>query len=245
VTAHYALRMIVEGNRRGEQIGIPSWCTAHPLTLRAILEAHRYDDEPILIEASGDQVNQFGGSSGLTPATLRMLVENIADETDVDPRRIILGGHQLGPGPWKNRSASVASELSRDMVKAHVEAGFTKLHFDASAADGGDTKASEQTEAERIAGLCAVAEGSRAKGATMACVLEAKPRRQERGQGRETHPHDGLSVTRPDDVVRCVDLHRSAFETQGIADTTKSSFIGRNSLPAGRLQRPTISQPKS
>lgn len=209
--------MIVESNRCGEQIAIASWCTAHALTLRAILDAHRDDDDPILIETTGNEVNQFGGSSGMTPATFRKLVENTADEADVDARRIILGGHQLGPGPWKNRSASAANGLARDMVRAYVEAGFTKLHFDASVACSDESEVSERTSAERVAGLCAAAEGARTKRAPIAYVLEANARRG----ARRTVARDALSVTRPDDVVRSVDLHRAAFADHGITDALK------------------------
>ena len=103
------------------------------------------------------------------------------------------------------------------MVKAYVEAGFTKLHFDANVPSGDESEVSDRTIAERVAGLCAAAEGSRAKSASIAYVLEAKPRRR----GRGTVGLDGLSVSRPDDIFRCVDLHRAAFADRGIDDALK------------------------
>ena len=64
MTAHDALRMIVESNRRGKQIGISSWCAAHPLTLRAIFDAHRDDDQPLLIEARATRSINSAALSG-------------------------------------------------------------------------------------------------------------------------------------------------------------------------------------
>ena len=46
------LAEIVARNRAGEAVGIPSWCTAHPETLRAILATYAHDDRPVLIEGS-------------------------------------------------------------------------------------------------------------------------------------------------------------------------------------------------
>ena len=71
MNAAAALHAIVAENRAGRARGIPSWCTAHPQTLGAILAAYRDDDEPILIEATCNQVNQDGGYTGMTPAGFR------------------------------------------------------------------------------------------------------------------------------------------------------------------------------
>ena len=34
---------LIARNRRGEPVGIPSWCTAHPQSLAAILSTYRDD----------------------------------------------------------------------------------------------------------------------------------------------------------------------------------------------------------
>ena len=49
---------------------------------------------------------------------------------------------------------------ARDMVKAYVEAGFEKIHIDASMACADEATVSEQTIAERGAELCAAAEAA-------------------------------------------------------------------------------------
>jgi tagatose-1,6-bisphosphate aldolase non-catalytic subunit AgaZ/GatZ len=43
---------LIARNRAGQAVGLPSWCTAHPETLAAILHRYRDDAAPILIEAS-------------------------------------------------------------------------------------------------------------------------------------------------------------------------------------------------
>ena len=68
MNARDALAAIVGANRSGRGRGIASWCTAHPQTLEAILRAHRASDEPILVEATCNQVNQHGGYTGMNPA---------------------------------------------------------------------------------------------------------------------------------------------------------------------------------
>ena len=52
-----------------------------------MLAAYRESDEPILIEATCNQVNQDGGYTGMTPAAFRRFVEGLAREAGVDPRR--------------------------------------------------------------------------------------------------------------------------------------------------------------
>src|SRR5579863_279504 len=152
------LRAIVADNRAGRARGLPSWCTAHGRTLLAILRQHRDSDDPILIEATCNQVNQHGGYTGMTPAGFRAFVESLALQAGVAADRIIFGGDHLGPNPWKGRTAAEAMSEARVMVRAYVEAGFDKIHLDASMACADDLALSEDAMAERAAELCAVAE---------------------------------------------------------------------------------------
>ena len=122
----------VPANRGGEGHAITSGCTAHPDTLRGILSAHRAGHGPILIEATCNQVNQHGGYTGMTPADFRHFIDKLATESDMDRRRIILGGDHLGPNPWRKLSAAKAMANAKSMVRAYVQAGFTKIHLDAS-----------------------------------------------------------------------------------------------------------------
>ena len=202
---------LIAANRAGERRGIASWCTAHPQTLSAILAAHRDGDAPILIEATCNQVNQDGGYTGMSPADFRRFVEELSRGAGVDPARIIFGGDHLGPNPWKRLPAREAMARARDMMKAYVEAGYEKIHIDASMACGDEATVSEQIIAERGAGLCAVAEAAGRGGERVYVIGTEVPI-----PGGETEALDALAVTPPQAARRTFDLHRRAFAALGI-----------------------------
>jgi D-tagatose-1,6-bisphosphate aldolase subunit GatZ/KbaZ len=204
-------RSLIAANRAGERRGIPSWCTAQRETLSAILAAHRDSDGPILIEATCNQVNHEGGYTGMRPADFRRFVEGLAKAEDIDPARLILGGDHLGPNPWKSLPAAEAMSRARDMVQSFVEAGFTKIHLDASMACADDRALSEETIAERAASLCAVAESA---GRDLVYVIGT----EVPIPGGELQNLDALAVTRPEAARRTYELHQKAFAAAGVGD---------------------------
>lgn len=206
-----ALTDILARNRAGAGVGITAWCTAHPETLSAVLAAYREDDAPILIEATCNQVNQQGGYTGMTPADFRRFVGRLAEARGIDPARLILGGDHLGPNPWRHLPAEQAMDRARAMVAAYVQAGFEKIHLDASMPCGGETL-SEAQMAERAADLASVAEAA-ADGRPLAYVIGT----EVPIPGGETGPVAGLSVTTPSAARETVDLHRQAFAKRGLA----------------------------
>ena len=211
MNAAAALHAIVAENRAGRARGVPSWCTAHPQTLSAILAAYRDDDEPILIEATCNQVNHRGGYTGMTPAAFRAFVEGLAHEAGVRPERIIFGGDHLGPNPWKDRGAAEAMDEARAMVAAFAQAGFAKIHLDASMACADDATLPEEEIARRAADLCAVAE-RHASGPVVYVVGTEVPI-----PGGELQALDALAVTPPEAALRTHALHRAAFAKAGVA----------------------------
>lgn len=204
------MREIVAANRAGEPRGIPSWCTAHPETLKAILRSYRDDDAPILIEATCNQVNQLGGYTGMTPVAFVRFIEALARECGIDPNRVLLGGDHLGPNPWKNLPAQEAMSHARAMVKAYVEAGFTKIHLDASMACADDVHLSEAEIARRAAELCAVAEAAGARDLSYIIGTEVPI------PGGETEVLEGLNATAPAAVKVTWDLHAQSFAKAGL-----------------------------
>ncbi|MDE3175402.1 MAG: class II D-tagatose-bisphosphate aldolase, non-catalytic subunit [Pseudomonadota bacterium] len=202
---------LIAANRAGARRGIPSWCTAHPETLTAILSAYRDSDAPILIEATCNQVNQDGGYTGMTPAGFRRFVEALAQGAGVDPARLILGGDHLGPNPWKRLPAREAMARACDLTKAFVEAGFAKIHLDASMACGDESVVGEATIAERAAELCAAAESAGGAGCVYVIGTEVPI------PGGELQQLDALAVTAPEAARRTYELHQSAFAARGVA----------------------------
>ena len=82
---------IARGRKRqkaGEPVGITSVCSAHPLVLRAAVAQAAADGTSVLIEATSNQVDQFGGYTGLRPADFRDLVFGLADEEHLPRERV-------------------------------------------------------------------------------------------------------------------------------------------------------------
>ena len=213
MSAAEKLRAIVRSNRAGLRRALPSWCTANSDTLKAIVAAHHDSEDPILIEATCNQVNQLGGYTGMTPAAFRTFIERLMKEAGADPDRLILGGDHLGPHPWKVLPAHEAMRRACDLIRSYVDAGFVKIHLDASMRCADDVELSEAAIAERAAALCVAAEDA-ANSADLAYVIGT----EVPIPGGETEAIEALGVTPSDNVRRTVNLHRDAFAAAGVGD---------------------------
>jgi D-tagatose-1,6-bisphosphate aldolase subunit GatZ/KbaZ len=157
------LREILAANRRGKGVGIYSICSANRFVLEAgMLQAAR-DESLLLIESTSNQVNQFGGYTGQTPAQFVEFVQQVAAAMRFPWKRILLGGDHLGPHVWRKEPASAAMDKAGEMVEAYVQAGFSKIHLDASMPCADDRvnaaeAIADEIVAERAAELCRVAE---------------------------------------------------------------------------------------
>ena len=158
--AFHILDDIVQAQKKGIAAGIVSICSANPYVLKSALLRARKTGQPILIEATCNQVNQYGGYSGKTPQDFAREVKELAVSCGVNPKQVLLGGDHLGPYVWRNESAQDAMRKAREMVRAYVEAGFTKIHVDASMLLGDDRLDGRTTElfAQRTAELVKAAE---------------------------------------------------------------------------------------
>lgn len=148
----------------------------------------------------------------LTLAKFRQFAETLARDADIDSARIILGGDHLGPNPWKHLPAPQAMGEAKAMVKAYVEAGFTKIHLDCSMACADDAALSEQHMASRAAELCAVAEAAATQPLAYVIGTEVPI------PGGETAVLDALAVTQPNAMRRTYEMHQHAFRSLGLDD---------------------------
>nr|WP_318384553.1 tagatose-bisphosphate aldolase subunit GatZ [uncultured Enterobacter sp.] len=209
------MKDIISRHKSGEHIGICSVCSAHPLVIEATLRFDLDTDNKVLIEATSNQVNQFGGYTGMKPADFRDFVYKIADDIGFDRQRIILGGDHLGPNCWQNESADAAMEKSVELIRAYVSAGFTKIHLDASMSCAGDpVPLSPMTVAERAARLCQAAEST---------ATEQQKQRLTYVIGTEVPVPGGeastigtVHVTRAEDAAHTLETHRLAFSALGL-----------------------------
>ena len=124
----HLLDEIIIAQKRGEARGITSICSSHPWVLKAALRGKK----PVLIESTCNQVNQFGGYTGMTPMDFMHFVSKLAGDNGFPVDRLILGGDHLGPGIWQNEPASSAMQKSAEMVASYIKAGYTKIHLDTS-----------------------------------------------------------------------------------------------------------------
>jgi D-tagatose-1,6-bisphosphate aldolase subunit GatZ/KbaZ len=129
---------IVEAQKSGNPQGIVSVCSAHPFALQAALEQAREDGAPALIESTSNQVNQYGGYTGMKPADFRALVCSLAAQAGLPAESVLLGADHLGPYPWRGEPAERAMAQACALAAECVRAGYLKLHLDASMPLGGD-----------------------------------------------------------------------------------------------------------
>ncbi|HZL04727.1 MAG TPA: class II D-tagatose-bisphosphate aldolase, non-catalytic subunit, partial [Coriobacteriia bacterium] len=92
---------IVRKHKAGGAVGVTSVCSAHPLVIEAAVVEALAEDTSVLVEATSNQVDQFGGYTGMRPADFRDLVHEIADRHGLPRDRVVLGGDHLGPNTWR------------------------------------------------------------------------------------------------------------------------------------------------
>lgn len=76
------------------------------------------DGSYVLIEATANQVDQFGGYTGMRPVDLRDMVFRIADAAEFPRGRAVLGGDHLGPNRWQGLSAEEAMGNAEVLIAA-------------------------------------------------------------------------------------------------------------------------------
>ena len=214
---------LIAARREGIPAGIPSYCTANEIVIEGVLEqAGRFGDS-VLIEATSNQVNQFGGYTGMKPADYRDYVWRIADRIGFDRSKIILAGDHLGPQPFQNQPGAEAMENAKEMVRQYAAAGYTKIHLDTSMRVADDDRSqplSDQTIARR--------------GAILMRVAEAAWEELHKQDPTAVHPvyiigsevpipggaqeKEEMQVTDPDAFAATVKAYKEVFAREGLSD---------------------------
>ena len=204
----------VDRHRRGAAEGITSICSAHPDVLRASMTHALAGAHPVLIESTSNQVNQFGGYTGMRPADFRDFVHGLADDVGLARERIILGGDHLGPNCWQDKPPHEAMALSEALIAQYVEAGFRKIHLDCSMPCAGDPAVlDDEIVAARAARLASVAEQAWRRAGGEAPVYIVGTEVPVPGGAHEDLA--ALAVTRPEAAGRTLAVHQAAFEQAG------------------------------
>jgi len=211
------MKDILETHKNGELIGICSVCSAHPLVIEAALRLDLHSERQVLIEATSNQVNQFGGYTGMIPSGFRDFVLNIARNIGFPEQRLLLGGDHLGPNCWQNETAEVAMAKADVLIADYVKAGFSKIHLDASMSCADDPiPLAPFTVASRAARLCAVAE-------RVATVQQKQKLTYVIGTevpvpGGESAAIEHVHITLAKDAKATIDMHHQAFADAGLIE---------------------------
>lgn len=217
----HPIKEIVIDQKNGIKRGIYSVCSANEYVIKASLTKAKLDNTNVLIESTCNQVNQFGGYTGMTPEEFCEFVYKLAEEVGLAKEKIILGGDHLGPNVWQDETEEKAMSKSEEMVRQYVLAGYTKIHLDASMPLADDEKLPLAPEiiAERGARLCKVAEEA---------YQELKQKNPEAVQpvyviGTEVPTPGGmqdedetLKVTEVSDFSETVELSKKAFQENSL-----------------------------
>ncbi len=213
---------IVRAQKRGEAKGIPSICSAHPWVLKAAMQQTSEffkNSESLLIEATCNQVNQFGGYTSMTPMDFVRFVRRIAEENNFSFGNIILGGDHLGPSVWQNEPAESAMQKAEVMIRDYVKAGFVKFHLDCSMCLGDDPEGTLDIEvsAKRAAHLAKVAELSVGAERRSASALRYVIGTEVPVPGGAHEHEEIVGVTNVEDVEQTIQVTREAFLRAGLA----------------------------
>ena len=220
----HPLQVMMDRRRAGENVGIPSYCSANKYVLEAALERAKKLNQPTLIEATANQVNQFGGYTGMLPVDFKNNVMKMAADLGVDESLVILGGDHLGPLTWVNECEADAMAKSEELVRQFVLAGFTKIHLDTSMKLGDDSK-EEMLATEVIARrgvrlykVCmeAYAELLKTNPDAMRPVFIIGSEVPIPGGAQEAE--EGISITKPADFCDTVDTYKRIFKEEGVED---------------------------
>ncbi|MCL1896770.1 MAG: class II D-tagatose-bisphosphate aldolase, non-catalytic subunit [Clostridiales bacterium] len=215
-------RDMIEAQKRGEAAGVCSVCSAHPLVLEAAMERAAALGRPLLLEATANQVNQYGGYMGMTPEDFRDMAYGVAGRCGLPEESLILGGDHLGPVQWRGENEAEAMQKAEALIRMFVSAGFAKIHIDTSMHLKDDDPAAPlpaSTVARRAARLCKAAEeaAQAAEEAAQAAPVyvigsEVPP------PGGATGNDESISVTTVESLRETIGCFREAFVRSGLED---------------------------
>ncbi len=208
--------------KEGKKIGITSICSANKFVLKAsMLHAKEYGYD-LLIESTSNQVDQFGGYTGMTPVMFKDYVILLANKIDLPINRIILGGDHLGPNVWKNLTPDEAMHMAKEQVQFYADAGYEKFHLDTSFTLKGDEtingKLPPEVITERAAELCEVIEK----------VFNSSGKHEKKPfyvigtdvpiPGGAIENEEDIEVTSAAELERTIEYTKKAFYSKGLDD---------------------------
>ena len=216
---------VIKNHKSGNPVGITSVCSSNLYVIKAAIINAKKNNQLALIESTSNQVDQFGGYTGITPAQFSKLVFDMAESLNFPKENLILGGDHLGPNRWQNENSKSAMKKAKDQISAYVSAGYTKIHLDASmkcADDGSEqTPLTSSVIAERSTLLCKAAEEAYEKSnkyneqPVYIIGTDVPP------PGGAKNNHNEIHVTSAKEVEETIELTKKEFEKNNLYDAWK------------------------
>ena len=216
----HPLQEMMDKRRQGIRCGIPSYCSANELVIEIALRRAKERSIPVLIEATANQVNQFGGYTGMKPADFYQMVLKMAKDIDLPENMMILAGDHLGPLTWQKLPEAEAMKNSVELVYQYARAGFTKIHLDTSMKVADDAPGLLKTEV-------IARRGAQLYKAAMKGYEELKAEKPDAMRpvfvigsevpipGGATEAEDTLAVTSPDAFRDTVSTYQRVWTEEG------------------------------
>lgn len=214
---------ILEKRTLGIHSGVPSFCSANKIVIEAIMDQAKRFDDTVLIEATSNQVNQFGGYMAMTSVDFRDYVYKIADRIGFDKSKVILGGDHLGPLPWCDEPADVAMEHAKKLVCDCVLSGYTKVHLDTSMKLGDDPDGPLDNTVIAERGAVLYEQCERAYRELLKVAPDAVHPVYIIGSevpvpGGSQEDDESLKITSPKDFEATIMTYRKVFARRGLSD---------------------------
>ena len=209
---------LIAAQKRGEARGMTSVCSAHPYVLKETLKVFETFRVSPLIEATCNQVNQFGGYTGMKPKDFVAYIRGIAEENEFPFEKIVLGGDHLGPNVWQSESAESAMNKSKVLICDYLQAGFIKIHLDCSMRLADDPQGALNPEviAQRAAQLAKASEDTVGAGLVPAQLPRYVIGTEVPIPGGAQEHEEGVHVTKVADAGATIEIHRKAFYALGL-----------------------------
>ena len=204
---------LVARHKSGQHAGIYSLCSAHPLVIEAALYEARASDTPLLIEATSNQVNQFGGYTGHDAGGLSRLRAwhrrsrrlpgraRLARRRSPRSQRLAAGAAASRDGPRRRAGRRSSSRPGSASFISTARCRAPTIH----------RRCRKPTVASRAARLCAAAERAwqRAGGEAPVYVIGTEvPTPGGAGEDLLT-----LTVTTPEAAQATIEAHRGRLRS--------------------------------
>lgn len=221
----HKIQQIISNYKNGIHDGIVSVCCSNKFVIEAAMDKLRDKDIALLVEATANQVDQFGGYTGMKPSEYRRFILELCKKNNFPEDRVVLGGDHLGPLTWRDIDPGQAMENAKELIRQYVMAGFTKIHIDTSMKIKGDSENNDfgdEIIADRAGILCSVAESAykelvkENKDAIHPIYVIGSEVPIPGGAEGEEGEEEGISVTKVENFKTTIETFKEAFKRHNV-----------------------------